>query len=75
VPYDPVPWFWSDQYDVKFQSCGLAFGHDDATVVGDASAAHFSVAYRKDGKLIAVGAINDARAYMMGRKRIAQETG
>jgi len=74
APYDPVPWFWSDQYDVKFQSCGLAAGHDDAKVVGDESAAHFSVEYRKDGKLIAVDAINDARAYMMGRKRIAQET-
>jgi 3-phenylpropionate/trans-cinnamate dioxygenase ferredoxin reductase subunit len=72
--YDPVPWFWSDQYDVKFQSCGLAFGHDEATVIGDENAAHFSVEYRKDRKLIAVDAINDARAYMMGRKRIAQET-
>jgi 3-phenylpropionate/trans-cinnamate dioxygenase ferredoxin reductase subunit len=75
TPYDPVPWFWSDQYDVKFQSCGLAFGHDEAKVVGDENAAHFSVEYRRDGRLIAVDAINDARAYMMGRKRIAEETG
>lgn len=72
--YDPVPWFWSDQYDVKFQSCGLSAGHDDAKVVGDPSAPHFSVEYRKGGKLIAVDAINDARAYMMGRKNIATET-
>jgi len=73
-PYDPVPWFWSDQYHVKFQSCGLSAGHDDATVVGDMGAGHFSVEYRKGGRLIAVDAINDARAYMMGRKTIAAET-
>ena len=72
--YDPVPWFWSDQYDVKFQSCGLSFGHEEAKVIGDPSAPHFSVEYRKNGKLIAVDAVNDARAYMMGRKRIAAET-
>jgi 3-phenylpropionate/trans-cinnamate dioxygenase ferredoxin reductase subunit len=74
APYDPVPWFWSDQYDVKFQSAGLSVGHDDARVVGDPAAGHFSVEYRKGGKLIAVDAINDARAYMMGRKRIGEET-
>ena len=74
APYDPVPWFWSDQYDVKFQSCGLSFGHDEAKVVGDPAARHFSVEYRKNGKLIAVDAVNDARAYMMGRKNIAAET-
>jgi len=72
--YNPVPWFWSDQYDVKFQSCGLSAGHDEAKVVGDPGAPHFSVEYRRAGRLIAVDAINDARAYMMGRKTIALET-
>ena len=74
TPYDPVPWFWSDQYDVKFQSAGLSTGHDEAKVVGDPTGGHFSVEYRKNGKLIAVDAINDARAYMMGRKTITAET-
>ena len=72
--YDPVPWFWSDQYDVKFQSAGLSEGHDELKVNGDPASAHFSVEYRRDGKLIAVDAISDARAYMMGRKNIAAET-
>jgi 3-phenylpropionate/trans-cinnamate dioxygenase ferredoxin reductase subunit len=72
--YDPVPWFWSDQYDVKFQSCGLSSGFDEMKLNGDPSAAHFSVEYRKGGKLIAVDAINDARAYMLGRKNIMLET-
>jgi 3-phenylpropionate/trans-cinnamate dioxygenase ferredoxin reductase subunit len=73
--YDPVPWFWSDQYDVKFQSAGLSEGYEEANIVGDPANPHFSVEYRKGGKLIAVDAVNDGRAYMAGRKRIAAETG
>jgi 3-phenylpropionate/trans-cinnamate dioxygenase ferredoxin reductase subunit len=73
--YDPVPWFWSDQYELKLQMAGLSDGYDDARTVGDVAAARFSVEYRKAGKLIAVDAVNDGRAYMGGRKRIAEETG
>jgi 3-phenylpropionate/trans-cinnamate dioxygenase ferredoxin reductase subunit len=73
-PYDPVPWFWSDQYELKYQSAGIMEGHDQAEVAGDASAAQFSVEYRRGGRLIAVDAVNNARAYMLGRRRIAEET-
>jgi 3-phenylpropionate/trans-cinnamate dioxygenase ferredoxin reductase component len=72
--YDPVPWFWSDQYELKLQMAGISDGYDDATTVGDVAAARFSVEYRRNGKLIAVDAVNDGRAYMSGRKRIAEET-
>ena len=72
--YDPVPWFWSDQYELKLQMAGLSDGYDDAKPVGDVGAARFSVEYRRAGKLIAVDAVNDGRAYMSGRKRIAEET-
>ncbi|MGB9370245.1 MAG: FAD-dependent oxidoreductase [Xanthobacteraceae bacterium] len=72
--YDPVPWFWSDQYELKLQMAGLSEGYDDAKTVGDVAAARFSVEYRRNGKLIAVDAVNDGRAYMSGRKRIAEET-
>jgi len=72
--YDPVPWFWSDQYELKLQMAGLSEGYDDAQTVGDVAATRFSVEYRKNGKLIAVDAVNDGRAYMSGRKRIAEET-
>jgi 3-phenylpropionate/trans-cinnamate dioxygenase ferredoxin reductase subunit len=72
--YDPVPWFWSDQYELKLQMAGISDGYDDATTVGDVAAARFSVEYRRNGKLIAVDAVNDGRAYMGGRKRIAEET-
>jgi 3-phenylpropionate/trans-cinnamate dioxygenase ferredoxin reductase component len=72
--YDPVPWFWSDQYELKLQMAGLSDGYDDAQTVGDVAAMRFSVEYRRNGKLIAVDAVNDGRAYMSGRKRIAEET-
>jgi 3-phenylpropionate/trans-cinnamate dioxygenase ferredoxin reductase component len=73
-PYDPVPWFWSDQYDLKLQMAGLADGCDDVTIVGDVAARRFSVEYRRAGRLIAVDAVNDARAHMLSRRRIAEET-
>jgi 3-phenylpropionate/trans-cinnamate dioxygenase ferredoxin reductase component len=74
-PYDPVPWFWSDQYDVKLQIAGIMDGHDSAEVKGDPAAALFSVDYRRAGRLVAVDAVNNARAYMMGRRRLAEESG
>jgi 3-phenylpropionate/trans-cinnamate dioxygenase ferredoxin reductase subunit len=72
--YDPVPWFWSDQYDIKLQMTGLMDGHDSALAVGDPADGRFSVDYRRNGVLIAVDAINDARAHMLGRRRVAGET-
>jgi len=70
-PYDPVPWFWSDQYEIKLQMAGLSDGYDSVEVVGDRAAPRFSVEYRAHGRLIAVDAVNDARAHMMARRRIA----
>ena len=70
-PYDPVPWFWSDQYEIKLQITGLLDGFDACETVGNPGEAKFSVEYRKAGKLIAVDAINDGRAHMLGRRRIA----
>ena len=73
-PYDPVPWFWSDQYDIKIQMAGLMDGHDSAVAVGDPARGRFSVDYRSNGRLIAVDAVNDGRAHMLGRRRVAEET-
>ena len=72
--YDPVPWFWSDQYDLKLQIAGLCDGYDDSTVLGDPEGPRFSVDYHCAGRLVAVDAINDARAHMLARKRIAAAT-
>jgi 3-phenylpropionate/trans-cinnamate dioxygenase ferredoxin reductase subunit len=72
-PYDPVPWFWSDQYEVKFQIAGLLDDYDAEETIGDPGAGKFSVDYRRQGRLIAVDAVNDGRAHMLGRRRIAAE--
>lgn len=65
-PYRPVPWFWSDQYDVKLQIVGLNRGYD--TVVGVSSVRGRSNWYFRKGRLLAVDALNDGRAYMAAKK-------
>lgn len=65
-PYEPVPWFWSDQYDTKLQIVGLNHGYD--TVVSQVSAKGRSNWYFRNNRLIAVDALNDGRAYMVGKK-------
>ncbi len=70
VTYDALPWFWSDQYDVKLQTAGLFEGYDGRVVRGDPDENSFSVWYLKDGAVLAVDAINDPGAFMMGKKFI-----
>ena len=72
VSYDQVPWFWSDQYELKLQIAGLNHGYDRVVMRGDPSARKFAAFYLKAGRLIAVDAINAAPEYMMGRKLIGE---
>lgn len=73
--YDPVPWFWSDQYDTKLQIAGLSEpSSDETSVVGDPASGSFSVEYRRGGRLVAVDAVNAPRAHMLARRAIAEET-
>ncbi|TKW67345.1 MAG: pyridine nucleotide-disulfide oxidoreductase [Paracoccus denitrificans] len=68
--YVPKPWFWSDQYDAKLQIAGLNTGYDQ-TVIRPGDGEHSgSVWYYRKGQLIAVDALNDARAYMVGKRLI-----
>jgi len=68
VDYHPAPWFWSDQYDCKLQIAGLNTGYDAVHVrQGDGAQSHW---YYRDGTLIAVDAMNDSRAYMIGKRLI-----
>lgn len=64
--YAPVPWFWSDQYDAKLQIAGLNRGYD--RVIAKTSERGLSHWYLRADRLIAVDALNDARAFMAGRK-------
>ena len=69
-PYDAVPWFWSNQYDLKLQTVGLSIGHDLTVLRGDPESRSFSVAYLKAGRLIALECVNRTRDYAQGRKLI-----
>lgn len=70
VDYDPLPWFWSDQYDIKLQIAGLSDGYDDTVLTGSPEGNKFYVAYLKEGQLIAVDSINSPRSHMMARRVI-----
>jgi 3-phenylpropionate/trans-cinnamate dioxygenase ferredoxin reductase subunit len=72
--YDPVPWFWSDQGQTKLQIAGLSAPGDDIAIEGDPASGSFAVEYRRSGRLVAVDAVNNARAHMLARRRIAEET-
>lgn len=67
-PYRPKPWFWSDQYDVKLQIAGLNLGYDETITRQGAREGAASVWYFSSGELIAVDAVNDAKAYVVGKK-------
>ncbi|WP_375260717.1 NAD(P)/FAD-dependent oxidoreductase [Palleronia sp.] len=68
-PYEPMPWFWSDQYDVKLQIAGLNTGYDRVVMRG-AGKVPMSLWYFCGSELRAVDAVGDARAYMVGKRLI-----
>jgi 3-phenylpropionate/trans-cinnamate dioxygenase ferredoxin reductase subunit len=70
--YREVPWFWSDQYDLKLQIAGLARPTDTLVLRGDPATRKFAVFHLRDGVIAAVEAVNAAPEYLMGRKLIAQ---
>ncbi len=72
-PYDAVPWFWSDQYDVKLQMAGLTLGCDRHVVRGDIKTGRFSLLHFKGDRLRAVEAINQPRDYIVGRKLLEKD--
>jgi 3-phenylpropionate/trans-cinnamate dioxygenase ferredoxin reductase subunit len=69
--YDAVPWFWSDQGTLKLQIAGLSAGFDQAVLRGDPGEEKFSVLYYRDGRLLAVHAVNCPRDYLAVRRALA----
>jgi 3-phenylpropionate/trans-cinnamate dioxygenase ferredoxin reductase subunit len=67
VPYQAIPWFWSNQYDLKLQTAGLSTGHDQAVLRGDPANRSFSVVYLKAGRVIAIDCVNATKDYVQGR--------
>jgi 3-phenylpropionate/trans-cinnamate dioxygenase ferredoxin reductase subunit len=70
--YREVPWFWSDQYDLKLQIAGLARPSDQIVLRGDPAARKFAVFHLRGGAVAAVEAVNAAPEYLIGRKLIAE---
>ncbi len=70
--YAATPWFWSNQYDLKLQTVGLSGGHDATVLRGDPAARSFSVLYLKQGRLIAIDAVNAMKDYVQARKLVEE---
>jgi len=76
LAYDPVPWFWSDQYDIKLQMAGLSNDHDEVVVRGDpgvtdaSRAGGFVFFYLKAGRLVAADCINRPKEFMASKQLI-----
>ena len=70
--YAEIPWFWSDQYDLKLQIAGLSQGYDNAVVRGTPDDRSFSCAYFSGDRLIALDAVNNPRDFLQSKKLIAE---
>ncbi|NIB43923.1 FAD-dependent oxidoreductase [Pseudomaricurvus alkylphenolicus] len=71
--YSSLPWFWSDQYDLKLQIAGLSQGYDEVIIRGDKDGSRSFVAfYLKEGKLISADCVNRPQEFMVSKKLIAE---
>ncbi|MEM6907278.1 MAG: FAD-dependent oxidoreductase [Pseudomonadota bacterium] len=66
--YEALPWFWSNQYDLKLQTAGLNLGYDATVLRGDPALRKFTVVYLKEGRPIAFDCVNTMKDYVQGRK-------
>jgi 3-phenylpropionate/trans-cinnamate dioxygenase ferredoxin reductase component len=66
-PYHAIPWFWSNQYDLKLQTVGLSAGHDATIVRGDPATRSWTLVYLRKGRVIALDCINAARDFVQGK--------
>lgn len=74
VRYTEVPWFWSDQYDLKLQISGLSQGYDRTILRGDPATRKFACIYLEDERILAVDAINRPKDFLQSKKLIAQRS-
>jgi 3-phenylpropionate/trans-cinnamate dioxygenase ferredoxin reductase subunit len=65
--YHAVPWFWSNQYDLRLQTVGLSTGHDETILRGDTASRSFSIVYLKQGRVIALDCVNAIKDYVQGK--------
>ncbi len=65
--YDAVPWFWSNQYDLRLQTVGLSAGFDETILRGDPLSRAFSVIYLRGGRVVALDCVNATKDYVQGK--------
>lgn len=73
-PYNALPWFWSNQYDLKLQTAGLNVGYDATVLRGTPEERKFTVVYMKEGRPIAFDCVNSVKDYVQGRKMLERGT-
>jgi 3-phenylpropionate/trans-cinnamate dioxygenase ferredoxin reductase subunit len=71
TPHDKVPWFWSDQYDLKLIIVGLCQGHDEVVMRGSPASRSFAACYLREGELVAIDTVNAPKDQMAARKLVA----
>ena len=69
-PYNTIPWFWSNQYDLRLQTVGFSTEDDEAIVRGDPDSRSFSIVYLREGRVAALDCVNMTRDYAQGRRLI-----
>ena len=74
ITYKSIPWFWSDQYDLKIQIAGLSQDSDLLVTRGNKNDCKFSVCHFKNSRLMAVECVNDQKTFMLGKKLIEAES-
>ncbi len=71
-PFHELPWFWSDQYDIKLQIAGLSEIGDRVVLRGDPATRRFAAFYLREGRMVAVNAVNSAKDFIVGKKLIVE---
>ncbi len=67
TPYVVVPWFWSNQYDLRLQTVGLSIGYDQTVLRGNPATRSFSLIYLRGGRVIALDCVNAVKDYVQGK--------
>ena len=72
APYAALPWFWSNQFDVRLQTVGLSLGYDAELIRGDPDSGSFSIVYLRRGIVVALDCVNAPQDYVQGRALVAR---
>jgi 3-phenylpropionate/trans-cinnamate dioxygenase ferredoxin reductase subunit len=71
-PYVSVPWFWSNQYDLRLQTIGVSRGYDEVVLRGDPASRSFSAVYLRQGRVVALDCVNAVKDYVQGKRLVVK---